>query len=261
MENYNKEEILNNFSRSVDSYTDHAKAQKEVALRLANALEPWRYSIPDGQCVEIGCGTGIFTDHLLKMISGRELKITDATDEMISHTSSKFNQSDNVHFEKLDAELYKWDSETYALIAGNFVAQWFKHPAMTLSKMAEALVPGGFMLMSLPGSESFPQWKKYCVDLGLPFTANRLPDIEQLIVNLSMGPFKVDFYEDQSTVTFKDLYSFYGHLKKTGCNTQFKKRSLSQKQLKLLNNHWLEKNQGSVNVHIHTAFVAVKRDL
>lgn len=261
MDNFNRDEIYKNFSRAADTYTEHATLQKEVALRLARALEPWQYSVPDGPGIEIGCGTGFFTEHLLQTFPKKELRITDAVPEMVKVTSEKFKDATNLKFEVLDSESAKWEENSYSLIAGNFVAHWFKHPAITLTKMAESLKPGGFLLMSLPGSESFPQWRKYCIELGLPFTANQLPDIEQMIVNLSMGPTKVDFYEDQSTITFDSLYSFYNHLKKTGFNTSFKKSSLTPKQLALLNNHWLDKNDGKLNVHIHTAFIAVKRDL
>lgn len=261
MENFNQSEIFKNFSRAADTYTEHATLQKEIAVRLARALEPWQYSVPEGPGIEVGCGTGIFTEHLLQTFPKKELQVTDAVPGMVKITSHKFKDVKNVKFEVLDAENAEWEENKYSLIVGNFVAHWFKHPALALTKMTESLIPGGFLLMSLPGSESFPQWRKYCVELGLPFTANQLPDIEQMIVNLSMGPTKVDFYEDQSSITFDSLYSFYDHLKKTGYNTSFKKSLLTPKQLSLLNNHWLTKNGGELNVYIHTAFIAVKRDL
>jgi malonyl-CoA O-methyltransferase len=258
---YDKKEIIRNFSQSVDYYTDHAVLQKQTAFRLAKALEPWQYSIPDGPVLEIGAGTGFFTEHLVTMFSSKKMEITDASPEMVNHCKKTFNSRKNLSFNVLDAEEHEWKEEAYSMITGNFVAQWFKDPSVTLSKMAKSLKPGGFMLMSFPGSESYPQWRKYCLELGIPFTANKLPDIEQIVVNLSMGPVKVDFYEDQSTETYNDVYSFFRHLKQTGTSTAFSGKSLKPKQLRLLNDYWLQQNNGSVKVHYHTAFLAVKKDL
>ncbi|MEX0823809.1 MAG: methyltransferase domain-containing protein [Balneolaceae bacterium] len=256
-----KESIHKSFSESVDYYDRHAELQKDVALRLARALEPWQYSVPEGPILETGAGTGFFSEHLVSMFPEREVTLSDLSEAMVSKLRSKFSEKDHIKFKILDAETVDWNEDENALIAGNFVAQWFKDPSQTLSGMASSLKPGGFMLVSFPGSESYPQWKKHCLELGLPFTGNPLPDVEQIVVNLSMGPFKVDYYEDQSTQTFNDVYDFFSHLKKGGTATPRKKSGLTLKQLRLLNDHWLKKNNGKVTVHTHTAFIAVKKDL
>ena len=256
-----KQEIIKAFSRSVEYYAEHAQLQKDVAGRLARALEPWQYSLPEGPAIEIGSGTGFFSDHLVRMFRNRPVILSDISKAMNEKCRSEFSGNKNVSIKELDAENAEWPDSTYAIIAGNFVAQWFRDPSVTLSGMMKALKPGGLMLMSFPGSESFPQWRKYCLELGLPYTGKDLPDIEQVVVNLSMGPVKVDYYEDQSKETFNDVYDFFRHLKNNGTSVSSSQKVLSPKQLRLLNDYWLEKNSGRVNVHYHTAFVAVKRDL
>jgi malonyl-CoA O-methyltransferase len=256
-----KKHVIENFSRAASSYDGHAGLARKTAERLAAALEPWRYSVPDGPVLEIGCGTGFFTDHLIRIYPGRELVITDASPEILNVCRQNFGEHDKIRFDVIDAESHSWSEETFALISGNFVAHWFRDAGTTLSGMANALVPGGFMLMSFPGSESFPQWKQFCLELGIPFTANPLPDVEKVVINLSMGPFKVDFFEDQATEHYDSVFDFFRTLKKTGSSASLTGKSLTPKQLKLLNKHWLEQNGGRVTVHYHTAFLAVKRDL
>jgi malonyl-CoA O-methyltransferase len=263
MKDYCKRKIIDAFSDSVDYYADHASLQHEIAQRMARALEPWQYSVPHGTILEVGAGTGFFTEYLIKMLGNRNHKImiTDASEEMTLHCRERFEESDRVSFDILDIEEQNWIEDSYSMITGNFMIHWIKDPSSTLLKMSRALKPGGFMLMSFPGSESFPQWRKYCTELGLPFTGNPLPDVEQLVVNLSMGPVKVDFYEDQSTEEYPDLFTFYRHLKNCGSSTSFTGKKLMPKQLKLLNSYWSEKNNGRISVHYHTAFIAVKKDL
>lgn len=256
-----KGSIKNNFSDAVSYYHEYANLQESIAQRLAKSLEPWKYSLPDGPVMEIGAGTGFFTNHLSQMFTNRELVVTDLSEEMIEFCSERFSEKSSVTFEVMDAEHTEWPESEYALITGNYVAQWFKHPAQTLSKIAASLKPGGLLLVTFPASESFSNWRKYCVDLGLPFTGNELPDLERVVIDLSMGPMQVDYYEDDMVDTFEDVYSFFRHLKNTGTSTNLKNKTLSVKQLKLLNDYWLEKENGKINVQYHTAFIAAKRDL
>lgn len=256
-----KANIKGNFSDSVQYYHEHASLQENIADRLAKALEPWQYSIPDGPVLEIGAGTGFLTKHLSKMFKERDLIISDMSDEMVQFCKNEYSEFDSILFETLDAEQADWQDEKYALIAGNYVAQWFKQPAQTLSKIATSLKPGGLLLISFPASESFSNWRQYCLDLGLPYTGNSLPDLERVVIDLSMGPFKVDYYEDDMIEAFEDVFDFFRHLKRIGTSTNLNSKMLSVKQLKLLNDYWLEKDNGKVNVQYHTAFIAAKRDV
>jgi malonyl-CoA O-methyltransferase len=88
-----------------------------------------------------------------------------------------------------------------------------------------------------------------------------LPDIERVVIDLSMGPFQVDYYEDDTVETFETVFDFFRHLKKTGTSTNLNNKRLSVKQLKLLNNYWQKQDNGRVNVQFHTGFIAAKKDL
>lgn len=195
------------------------------------------------------------------MFRDRELIISDLSGEMVEFCRDRFSETDSISFKNLDAEQTDFGESKYALITGNYVAQWFKHPAQTLSKVASSLKPGGIFLISFPASESFSNWRKYCHDLGLPYTGNELPDLERVVIDLSMGPFQVDYYEDDMVETFENVFDFFRHLKKLGTSTNMNNKSLSIKQLKLLNDYWLEKDKGQVKVQYHTAFIAAKRNL
>lgn len=256
-----KEIIRSNFSDSVSHYEKFATLQKQAAKRLAEALKPWKYSIPDGPVFEFGAGTGFFTQHLLEIYPNRERIISDLSGDMVQFCREKFDPSDTVEYRVIDAEKMDWPEKKYALITGNYVAQWFKHPAKTLSRITASIKPGGLMLISFPAHESFSNWRKYCLDLGLPYTGNSLPHLEQVLIELSMGPVQVDYYEDDMMDSFDSVFDFFRHLKQTGTATNLGGKQLSFKQLKLLNDYWLKKDGGKIRVQYHTAFIAVKRDL
>lgn len=110
------------------------------------------------------------------------------------------------------------------------------------------------------GNESFPRWKKYCQELGLPYTGNTLPDVEEMVIKMSVGPSQVDYYEDTVTQQFDSALDFFRHLKKLGASTQKEGRSLSAREFSMLVDHWDAQAKGSVNIDYHVIFLAVKKD-
>lgn len=256
-----KKEIINNFSTSVNLYENEADIQKEVAKRLSKALTPWKDSIPDGPVMEIGAGTGFFTEYLLEMYTDRQLCVSDISEEMLLHCNTKFDKHSNLNIEQLDAESAELEEAKYSLIAANYVVHWLKNPALTLSRMLPSLKVGGLILVSFPAKESFSNWRQYCLDLGIPFTANSLPDLEQVVIELSNGPVKVDYYEDELTISFDNVFNFFRQLKRTGASSSMSGKQLSVKQLNLLNDYWQKQDGGKVKANYHTAYIAVKRDI
>ncbi|MEX1063012.1 MAG: methyltransferase domain-containing protein [Balneolaceae bacterium] len=254
--------VKEKFSNSVHVYEQHARIQEEVAGRLVRSLAPWCMTLPEGPVLELGAGTGFLSRKLPRLLPDRTITITDISPEMLLYCREKMESTNsNLTFRVLDAERFKPSSDTYALVTGNFVAQWFRDPAWTLGRFAEALKPGGLLLTSFPGSDSFPEWRQKCMELGLPYTGNPLPDTEEMVIKLSTGPVQVDYYEDAHTAEFPDSLSFFRYLKNIGADSTTHDRKLTRDQLKLLMRHWDESSTGPVRVTWHLVFLALKKDL
>lgn len=255
-----KQEIADAFGKAASNYHEQAGLREEIANRLIASLEPWKAIIPPGPIIELGCGTGFVTKGLVDLYPNRQVEVTDLSTGMIVYCRNKINHADALSFGVQDAERVPYDEPHYALVVSNFLAHWLKDPALTLGQWLEAIKPGGLMLVSFPGKESFPEWKNRCHELGLPFTANPLPDVEEIVVKMSLGPSQVDYYEDTVTRTFKSARDFFSHLKKIGASTRTKGRSLTAAELSMLINHWDRTVDGPVKVRYHVVFLAVKRD-
>jgi len=253
--------VTKSFSRASDSYHHEASVQKKVAEALIASLKPWKEIIPLGPVLEIGCGTGFLSGLIAREFPDRELIISDASEKMLNQARAELTGYDWIHFKKFDAEVFDYEQDYYSLICSNFTAQWFKNTVDTLVNLIRALKPGGLLLMSFPGNKSFPEWREQCLKLGLPFTANTLPDIEELVIKLSLEPVQVDFYEDTITQTFKSSINFFRHLKKIGASVNTSDKSLSAKQLKLLIKHWDDSAEEDVTISWHTVYLAVKKDV
>jgi len=260
LKNIRKIKIKKAFSEASVFYHKNAELQKKTAARLARSVRPWKYTIPAGRVLEIGSGTGFFSEHLVKIFHDRELIITDLSEKMISLCKENVGNYKHVKFEVKDAENIGPDNNSYACIAGNFVAQWFRDPASTLDRLTEMLVPGGLLLMAFPGSESFPEWRNHCVELGLPYTANPLPDVNEIVIKLSMGQNQIDFYEDSYTESYQSAFHFFRHLKKIGVTTSMSGKSLSAGDFKKLVEYWDRKTENEITITYHLVFLAIKKN-
>jgi len=253
--------VASAFSNAVKSYDKNARIQREVAERLIASLEPWKKIIPPGPLLELGCGTGFVTEGLMELYPERKKEITDIAPGMLQYCRDKFSNAYNTDFYTLDADRIRGPEPKYALTISGFAAQWFRDPALTLGNILESIKPGGLLLVSFPGNESFPEWKQQCRELGLPYTGNELPDIEEIAVKLSVGPAEIDFYEDTLTQTFDSAADFFRHLKQIGAGTSNSSRSLTPENIKLLIQHWDNKiaESGGIEVTYHIVFLAVKK--
>lgn len=256
--------IEEKFSGKIDFYQRLAEVQHESADRLAKSLEPWRLILPTGPVLELGAGTGFLTNHLVRLLKDRELMITDLSADMLNYCRENLMKTETedlrIQFKRLDAENFQPPVNHYAMVCGNFVVQWFRDPALTLSRFADALKPGGLLLAAFPGHESFPEWREQCLKLGLPFTGNDLPNTEELVIKLSMCDGQVDFYEDSRTVEYPNAISFFRNLKLTGADTKLHSRQLKADKFRLLLDHWDRSENGPVKVTWHLVFFVFKRD-
>lgn len=255
-----KDQIAKAFGDAAGYYDEHAALRKDVAQRLIASLEPWRSILPKGPIIELGCGTGFVTQGLADLYSQRKIIASDISDSMLDFCRDKLSDEQNISCKQLDADEPDREEPHYAMTISGFTAHWLDHPAISLGKWLEATKPGGLVLVSFPGNESYPEWKEKCQELGLPFTGMELPDVEEMVVKMSVGPAQVDYYEDTVTRSFESARAFFEHRKSIGAETPKEGGSLDPDDREMLINHWDDTTDGDISVSYHLVFLVVKRD-
>ncbi len=252
--------IAESFSRASGSYHQKAEIQKRVAEGLIASLVPWKEIIPQGPILEVGCGTGFLTELLIREFPERQIIATDISGGMLEFIKERFDDHPGLSVQQLNAEDPGEEGPKYGLVISNFAAQWFSDTALGLEKLSGLLKPEGLLLCSFPGNHSFEEWYQCCLELGLPFTANPLPDVEEVVVKLSMGPLQIDYYENDLYQEFDRSVDFFRHLKELGAAVSITGKRLSSKQLRLLTDHWDNKAEGPVRIKWHVVYLAAKKD-
>lgn len=157
-----KSRVIESFGDKSAIYNQHNVLQRSVAQKLAHHLPD--ISAPD--VLEIGCGTGVFTRHLLEKYPEARFHITDVSVKMLEDVKQEINRED-IKWSVMDGEAPQLGNK-YDLIVGNMVLQWFENPYNSLANLATYLKPSGVLLYSVPSSKSFPEWSSSLDKLSLP---------------------------------------------------------------------------------------------
>ncbi len=147
-----EQKVIESFSKHVKTYDRHAQLQRSMAERLA-VLIP--HPFPH-KTLEIGCGTGMFTRHLLAR-SPSTIILNDIAPAMIEHLKNHLEVPTQTKFLVGNAE--RIPIPKVKLIAGNAVFQWFRSPEKTLQRFYSGLEKEGYLAFSTFGPKTLQEFR------------------------------------------------------------------------------------------------------
>ena len=158
-------EVAASFGARAGSYELHAGMQRAIAARLA-ALLP---DVARPRVLELGCGTGLFSRHLVERYPDGSFVLTDAAPAMLSECRRNLAGAGapRLSFEVMDAG----EAGGHAgldLIVSSMTLHWLADPARSLERLRKLLAPGGVLLYATLGQESFAEWRAVLAGQGLP---------------------------------------------------------------------------------------------
>jgi len=148
-----EQRVIESFSKHVKTYDRHAQLQRSMAERLA-ALIPNPFP---KKILEIGCGTGVFTRHLLARFPSTVI-LNDIAPLMIEHLKTHLEVPSNSKFLAGNAE--RIQIPKVKLIAGNAVFQWFQNPQKTLQRFHASLEKEGYLAFSTFGPKTLEEFRR-----------------------------------------------------------------------------------------------------
>jgi len=157
-----KRKIMQAFDARTQEYERHADIQKDIAKLLSQSLPNTADSV-----LEIGCGTGFLTQHLIDKYPQAQFDITDISSNMVAHTESKFSSIQQARFKAMDGEAVVADKK-YDLIVSSMALQWFENPDESLRALVNILNDGGQLIFSILHPTSFPEWRGISQELNIP---------------------------------------------------------------------------------------------
>jgi len=156
------------FARHAATYERHGKLQRAIADRLARMLP----ELSQPNVLEIGCGTGFLTQHLLARYPSGRFLITDIAGEMVEACAARFANGGQAQFQLLDGEAPP-ETGKFDLIASSMVIHWFDDPLAGLKRLQARLAPAGELLYAVSGPEFLKEWSTVMHAQGFAVEAPR----------------------------------------------------------------------------------------
>jgi malonyl-CoA O-methyltransferase len=236
------------FGEAPDYYAAHAEVQRVAAFGVVERLAEVE-ALPEGPVLEVGCGTGFVSQALPDLLPGRPLHLTDRSEGMVRHCRARFASrlGADLTVDQADGEDPQLPSRLVgapAVIVASFVAQWFRDPVAGLRRLAGALAPGGVLIASLPGSESFPEWRRASRCANVPFSALGLPEVDGIGAAFADGPLRARLEQVHYQERYPDPLHFFRHLRRLGASGGATMPPLTPGQFRRLLRNWEEVQVG-----------------
>lgn len=199
------------FVKAKDTYRENAVVQGKMAEKLVHELilefkskcDSNRFCTPRFKNVfEIGSGTGLLTDEIVKNIDFDELFLNDLTENYTGYAPFKYYRGDILSIEI---------EENFDLITSNAVFQWIDDKEKLFNKLFCLLNSGGILAFTTFGKENFCQIKD-TIGFSLDYT--------DLVPIAKKAGFKILYFEEElETLYFKDVRNILEHIRLTGVGT------------------------------------------
>lgn len=206
MKAVDKSRVAQCFSQALQSYDSQAQAQQQINQQLLQLLlQTGRTAFP--QVLEIGCGTGHFSQLLAQHLQVESWAFNDLCD--VKNQLNALFPQENVVFYQGDGESYPFPAH-YDLIASASAVQWFADPHGFINKCADLLRENGILLISTFAPQNLAEIRAL-TGIGLDY-----PDLEQWQQWLNERFEIKALFEQAMPLYFSNPLAVLQHLRATG---------------------------------------------
>jgi len=207
-----KGQIADAFGKAAASYDEAAQPQRQAAALIADLARQRRVPAT-ARILEIGCGTGLLTRHIRGLWPAAELIVSDLSPAMLG-TAAKDAMIAGT-FLPMDGEAPAFDGPWFDLILSSLAFQWFADLGSALARLAGLLRPGGSLIFSTMGADSFAEWRAAHDRTGAVAGTPDYPSLADLRAMLAAYPDAFAF-EEHWVHDFGGAKGFLAHLKAIG---------------------------------------------
>ncbi len=200
--------IANAFSGAHDSYDQNALIQTFVAKKLAERVLKDKNL---GSVLEIGCGTGLLSQHLVP--HSENYFLSDISLPLLQKSLEKVSSA-NVYAVVVDGE-HPCFTASFDTIVSSLALHWFQDQKIALKRLAACLKPGGKLFLSTLGNNSFHEWRTAHHIENEPCGLLDFPSFGQLKDWLPLSGMRT-VEEEWITISHTDAFDFLRGIKKTG---------------------------------------------
>lgn len=210
----NKKIIQDNFSKYAKFYNQYAMVQKQIACELIDFIPT---TLKPVKILELGCGTGFYTELLHKKYPNTSIDAVDISSEMLKIAQRHLSNS-HINWIQADIETFKNESQ-YDLITSSSTFQWLSDVEKTLAHLKEQLSNTGKIIFSIFGASTFQELKIALSDYfqkDIVLSSSHF-STKQTLEKMLNAQFKNVICEERTIQkTYASLKELLTHIKYTG---------------------------------------------
>ena len=149
---FDKDKARKSFARAAAVYDDAAVLQHEIGRRMLERLDYVR--LEPRRVLDIGCGTGVATEALLRRYPKAEVIALDFALPMLAQARRRGRWLRRPRCLCADLDFLPLAADSIDLIFANAALQWSAQPAQTFADIARVLRPGGLFMFSTFGPDT-----------------------------------------------------------------------------------------------------------
>lgn len=142
MENHSKETYWSRFANEFEEKQSHVVGKEILLLAHQELLKEAKL----GKVLELGCGTGLYTETLQK--NAEHVVATDLSDEMIVFAKKKRGNLENVEFRKADALNLEFKDETFDTVFMANLIHVIGNAERVIYESRRVLKKGGLLIIN-----------------------------------------------------------------------------------------------------------------
>lgn len=250
--------VEKNFSKNAQTYDKYALVQKQMAEHLIKICDKEIAA----DILEIGCGTGCFSELLLEKYKDANITFVDISTEMLKIARSRLGDAKKKYI-NCDAEAAHIEGE-YDLITGNAVIQWFTSLEKGILNLYNNLKNDGSMIFSTFGEKTFCELKDSFLEAEIEYNHSQRfytkAEIEEIC---QKNNWNVSIEEGIYIDKFASLLDFLKSIKKIGASSAVKdKKVLTKGQLDKISGIYNKKysDHEGINVTNHVIYIKIKKE-
>jgi len=213
-----KMKVAKSFSKAANTYDTMAQLQRDVGDQLFDQyLVPGAIANDAQTIVDLGCGTGWFTERLQVQFSSRNIVGLDLAEGMLRY--AREHKASQAHWLCGDAESLPLNSNSVDLMFSSLAIQWCENTAALFAEIKRVLKPGGKFYFSTLGPKTLYELRSAWHAVDGDVHVNRFYPAETIRANVALA--KLDLLEwscEERILYYSELKHLTNELKGIGAH-------------------------------------------
>jgi len=254
-----KTQISRSFGNASQSYDDMAALQRKVGNELVRYLDNENHQ---ERILDIGCGTGFFTEKIINALPDAELLALDIALPMLLKTQQRLT-CEAINLVCADAEQLPFIDNSFQQVVSNLALQWCYDLSPLFKGLHDVLKPSGVLIFSTFGEQALCELKSAWSKVDNFPHVNDFCNADELQQALyAAGFIEVNIVKKTYQHEYASVIALMKELKGIGAHNTHQQRNrhlTSKGQLKTLLSAYPQTRQGTIKASFEILYVQARR--